>query len=587
MNSILFKQMVRRYLIAIVLSTPFLTFATCKKKHREALPSPVKYAEAVTIQADNENPGIGDAVTFTAVYKDKVDRVLWSIDNLPATASGGILQYTFRDDKEHTFKVSCNAGEQVLSDTKKIKASVDNAAVNKDLIPSGGNLIFCSNWQEFTDAVGAAKPDDVIQLKNGTYTGSISFSKSGADGKPVSIIPETRGGVVINGNAEWNISGKYITIDGFYFARGTSTHPVSFSLSSSYCRFINSAIVEWNPGGADTRLVTVRGMHNEVGHCVLRKKNTPGMMLEVVRESSIRNDHLIHHVYFGYFKDPGAGNGFETVRISTSGQSLSSSYTTLENCVFERCDGESEIVSNKSGHNTYRNNTFLNSDGALTLRHGHDCLVEGNFFINTIGSATTRCNGIRVIGERHTVRNNYFQNLPSGSQAIQVEYGNETPHELTQYDQVKDALIEYNTVYGCDKGIRLGASRNPGQTPPKVMPPGGIFRNNLIVSTKGSNNSMEIEGEIISGQLFTYANNIIAGKDETVPASGSLPAGIAYRTTLSMQSGEGGLFWPADQGIEAGIQKGRSGPLYQADIMPYWIKVKMEAGDPDFSGVPW
>lgn len=576
-----------RLLLITALALPSLVFSACKKSQPTQTEPEIKYAETISIEVSDHNPGIGSTVTFSPVYENKADRIVWTVDGKPVTASDGILQYTFKDDKEHTFKVTCNAGQNTFFAVKKLKASVDNAAVNEDLIPSDGNLIFCSNWQEFVNAAGSAKPGDVIQLKNGTYTGSITFSNSGTAEKPVTIIPETRGAVIINGDAKWNISGKYITIDGFYFARGTSTHPVSFALSSSYCRFINSAIVEWNLGGGDTRLITIRGTHNEVGHCVLRKKNTPGMMLEVVRESSMRNDHRIHHVYFGYFKDPGSGNGFETVRVSTSGHSLSSSYTTLENCVFERCDGESEIVSNKSGHNTYRNNTFLNSDGALTLRHGHDCLVEGNFFINTLGNSTSRCNGIRVIGERHTIRNNYFQNLPVNSQAIQVEYGNEVPHELTQYDQVKDALIEYNTVYNCDKGIRLGASRNPGQNPPKIMPPGGIFRNNLIVSSKGSSSSLEIEGEIISGNLFTYSNNIVAGKDRTIPASGGLPSGIQYRSVLNMQSDAFGLFRPEDQSITAGIQQDEFKPLYQADIVPYWIKVKIDAGDPDFTGVPW
>src|SRR5690606_8871552 len=111
----------------------------------------------------------------------------------------------FKDDKEHTFKVTCNAGQNTFFAVKKLKASVDHAAVNEDLIPPDGNLIFCSNWQEFVNAAGSAKPGDVIQLKNGTYTGSITFSNSGTAEKPVTIIPETRGAVIISGDAKWNI----------------------------------------------------------------------------------------------------------------------------------------------------------------------------------------------------------------------------------------------------------------------------------------------------------------------------------------------------------------------------------------------
>ncbi|MFD2162320.1 polysaccharide lyase 6 family protein [Paradesertivirga mongoliensis] len=563
-------------------------FSFCKKSAAPPSVEGQNYANSVNIGVSNEMPLIGSTVTLSAVYTGKIDKLIWTVDNAVIASADQALNYTFKDLQEHTFKISIEAGPNKFTSAKTIKAmagSADNE-INKNLIPPAGTLRYCTTWLEFTAAVNSSLPGDVIQLKDGTYSGNLAISKSGTSGKPITIIPQNRGGVIIGGNSEWEINGKYITVDGFYFARGSSTHPISFGSTSAYSRLVNSAIVEWNLGGADTRLITIKGNHNEVGYCFLRKKNTPGMMLEVVRESSARNDHLIHHVYFGYFKDPGSGNGFETVRISTSGQSLSGSYTTLENCVFERCDGESEILSNKSGFNRYRGNTFLNSDGALTLRHGHDCLVENNFFINTSQGSSSRCNGVRVIGERQIVRNNYFLNLPSGSQAIQLEYGNEVPHALTQYDQVKDAVIENNTVYNCDKGIRIGASRNSSDNPPRILAPNGIFKNNLIVSANGSNYSLELEDEVVNNNLFTYSNNLIAGKNRLRPVAANLPAGIQYTPTLQMTVDNNGLYWPADQQVTAGSSN-MVKPLYQDDVVPYWIKIKMTEKHPDFSGIPW
>ncbi len=49
----------------------------------------------------------------------------------------------------------------------------------------------------------------------------------------------------------------------------------------------------------------------------------------------------------------------------------------MENNWFEGCDGETEIISNKSGGNTYRGNVFFRSAGALTLRHGNGNRVIG------------------------------------------------------------------------------------------------------------------------------------------------------------------------------------------------------------------
>ena len=53
---------------------------------------------------------------------------------------------------------------------------------------------------------------------------------------------------------------------------------------------------------------------------------------------------------------------------------------------FERCNGENELISNKSSGNIYRYNTLVDSPGAqLSLRHGNDCLVYGNYLRNTEG----------------------------------------------------------------------------------------------------------------------------------------------------------------------------------------------------------
>ena len=54
---------------------------------------------------------------------------------------------------------------------------------------------------------------------------------------------------------------------------------------------------------------------------------------------------------------------------------------TVEHNLFEECDGEIEIISNKSGKNTFRHNTFRRSSGTLTLRHGNWAEVYGNYFL--------------------------------------------------------------------------------------------------------------------------------------------------------------------------------------------------------------
>ncbi len=49
---------------------------------------------------------------------------------------------------------------------------------------------------------------------------------------------------------------------------------------------------------------------------------------------------------------------------------LTASRTNIHHNYFERCSGEVEIVSIKSGDNQINNNTFYECEGGLVLRHG-------------------------------------------------------------------------------------------------------------------------------------------------------------------------------------------------------------------------
>lgn len=83
------------------------------------------------------------------------------------------------------------------------------------------------------------------------------------------------------------------------------------------------------------------------------------------------NYHRIDHNYFGERSALGV-NGGETIRIGTSTWSMFDSFTVVENNIFDKCDGETEIISNKSCKNIIQKNLFFECDGTLTLRHGNN-----------------------------------------------------------------------------------------------------------------------------------------------------------------------------------------------------------------------
>lgn len=295
------------------------------------------------------------------------------------------------------------------------------------------------------------RPGDSLVMQDGVWTSQrINFSAAGTQELPITLRPETPGGVILNGFSSLNITGDWLVADGLRFEGGSlpaSDHVVEFRGNrgnATNSRLTNSTIVDYNPDSIDTRYfgVSMYGQNNRVDHNYFAGQNHSGVTVVVWRSSSSEDHHRIDSNHFGA-RPAGNGNGFEAIRVGTSDRSLSDSFTVVENNLFEHVDGEIEIISNKSGNNTYRYNTFRQSSGTLTLRHGNDNRVEGNFFL---GQGKDGSGGVRVIGERQTIVNNYFQGLDGRADgAISVSAG-VVDSPLNGYFQVKDTVIAHNTI---------------------------------------------------------------------------------------------------------------------------------------------
>ncbi|MFY0602991.1 MAG: polysaccharide lyase 6 family protein [Flavobacteriaceae bacterium] len=366
-----------------------------------------------------------------------------------------------------------------------------------------------SNIAEFNQAMKMATPGSVITLKNGEWK-DVHFKVHGIGKKDNRIIvkAETNGKVIVTGDSKMDIYGKYLTVDGLWFKDGspTSKSVVSFRKNSKEfafnCRLTNTTISYYNPSSRslNTHWVDLWGKNNRVDHNNFTGKTNDGTTLVVWLKGDIHteNNHQIDHNYFG--KRPELGkNGGETIRIGTSANSMKSSKTIVENNIFRNCDGEIEIISNKSGDNIYRNNLFLASKGTLTLRHGNNALVEGNVFL---GNNVPKTGGIRVINEGHIIRNNYLVGLQGNGFRGPIVIMNGVPNSpLNRYNQVKNVDIQHNTIINCGP-MEFGAGKDAERSLPPINT---LFANNLISNT----NSGKILNTYDNIKGISFTNNIV------------------------------------------------------------------------------
>lgn len=323
-------------------------------------------------------------------------------------------------------------------------------------------------------------PGDKVIMKSGEWKSqSINFKGKGTSEKPITLVAEAKGSVILSGNSNLKIDGEWLVVDGLSFKNGFSLKDdvVIFTKTTSNSRLTNTSIENYNPSDKtlDYKWVSLYGHHNRVDHCSITGKNHQGTTLVVWLDDKA-NYHQIDHNYFGPRPELGA-NGGETIRIGTSTYSMNDSYATVQNNIFDKCDGEVEIISIKSGFNKIINNLFYECAGTVTFRHGNNSEVSNNYFIaNNVANS----GGIRLIGENQKVHGNYLYKVAGRTlrSAISVMNAYEKP-ALNDYWQVKNADIQNNIIVSAREAFVLGSGKDNDRT---VAPDGVNLSNNYVIN---------------------------------------------------------------------------------------------------------
>lgn len=372
----------------------------------------------------------------------------------------------------------------------------------------------------FAEAAARAKPGDQLILADGTWPdASLVIEAEGTAEAPITVRAATPGRVVFTGASRLRIGGRHLVVAGLVFRDPAPQDDViSFRRDSKRlaedCRLTGCVIEQTGTGPErESKWVSLYGRRHRVDHCRFEGKSSRGTTFVVWLDGQ-PNDHRIDHNYFGP-RPALKKNGGETIRIGDSDTSLSSSRTTVEANWFEACDGEAEIISNKSCDNVYRGNVFERCSGALTLRHGHRALVEGNWFL---GQGARGTGGVRVIGEAHRVVNNYFAGLEGDDARAALSLMQGIPNTpLNGYSQVVGAVVVANTFVDCRHPVVVGLSDDDERR--ATLPPVDcLLAGNLFVG--GPQNPLELRTEPAG---WRAAENLVVGTD---PSAAELPDGF-------------------------------------------------------------
>lgn len=414
--------------------------------------------------------------------------------------------------------------------------------------------VYVSSAEELK-ALGTVAAGTVIVWRNGLYGDQVAELKSaGTAENPVILRAEKPGAVCFTGASRISVSGTYAEVNGFWWRNPepvSGKAVVTLAKGSSHCTVRDCAVTgdsTKEDAATDTKWVSLYGTDHRVEGCTFRDKRNIGTLLVVWLETGVTPGHTIAGNYFErpvtLCDDNGkAINGQETIRIGTSDYSMQEAACTVEDNYFYHCHGEqAEIVSNKSCGNVYRRNLFVECQGTLTMRHGNNCTVTGNYFV---GNGMSGTGGIRLIGEGHTVERNYLEGLAGTGyrSAICLVRGQENP-ALSGYWQVKDARVCYNMVYDCKYGLNVNyASSSSNQVVPVVST---VIEGNTVSATS-SGYAVDCATEPAAPDI-TWSDNTLYGRQRGVslPAVTSAPSKPNVQPAMDAIREAAGCSWKTE-----------------------------------------
>lgn len=205
----------------------------------------------------------------------------------------------------------------------------------------------------------------------------------------------------------------------------------------------------------------------------------------------------------------------EAIKVGDSKLHLKAFGSIVRYNLFEKCQGDAEVITNKSCCNIYHHNTFRLNIGLLVLRHGIYNVVRDNVFLG-------RYNGIRLYGKKQLVKNNFFRSSKKLDKALLgplvIGFGKVEEEEESDasYVKVKDSRFLDNrfVIKASDneeKNMIVAWGRKGGGNGWDEMPEDNKFLNNIIVARTGT--MLKLAHEDAEKEDNEFKENLLFNED--------------------------------------------------------------------------
>ena len=344
------------------------------------------------------------------------------------------------------------------------------------------------------NGIGSGRAGDLILAADGDYQLArtpLRIVRGGSAEHPLVVRAEHRGKARITGKGSILVEqAAYLVLEGFYFAqqavtpalRLTGCHHVRVTRNHFRLQEVILDCHWFEIDGAASH-------HNRLDHNLFEAKRMPGCYVVTGGAKqgqflSTQYDRIDHNCFRD--RPHGTENGYEAIRLGTSTFAHSSGFITVECNLFDRCDGEAEIISVKTCDDIIRQNTFRDCFGMLTFATAIAIAPKGTLYCGREEAGEPRDSPFRR-------RSSHRQQLllrPRRRRRLAADGQLRKPAakplylggEAGGYLRPRRALIAFNTAVNCGGGfLQIGDTRPEYPLPPAEC----LIANNLAVGVSG------------------------------------------------------------------------------------------------------
>ncbi|WP_076541838.1 chondroitinase-B domain-containing protein [Shewanella sp. UCD-KL21] len=324
--------------------------------------------------------------------------------------------------------------------------------------------------------------------------------------------------------------------------------------------------------------IMVRGEGTQIIYNAFTNKPTEeGSFITVQGTSSSHKDVVISHNHFSNLAldNPFSGtNDVFAIRLGTSSSSKTDyvTNTLISDNLFTDVNASRRMIYVRLSSNTIENNTFISSNGFVSLEGGENNTVASNIMIND-GSGEDDGKyeaGIRIISKGHTVTNNYVYNNSRSKTGNEVGAISVLDAEIDAGVTLKaPSTVANNTIVSAKQGFIFGKSG--ACTEDSVV----NFADNLVANGVDGVESSDkgMRDDCLLGAESTWSGNMFAVT--TLSTNGNYEEAAGERENLGNGTAEltesaedSKLFLATPEGNVAG--KGATGLviLTEAEVGP-------------------